>query len=80
MKLFCETRPIQVMGLGEIGHVIAWAAYDRRTHCRIFQFPDSLAALSNPRISWNIQQHFKTRKKTAVPVILHKRRRRQDQE
>jgi len=28
MKLFCETRdvtrPIEVMGLGEIGHVIAW--------------------------------------------------------
>jgi hypothetical protein len=42
MKLFCETRPIQVMGLGEIGHVIVWrflplaAAY--------------IAALSNSRI------------------------------
>ena len=44
MKLFCETRPIEVMGLGEIGHVIVWRILPLHT------IATHIAALSNSQI------------------------------
>ena len=46
MKLFCKTRPIEVMGLGEIGHVIAWRILPPH------MIAAHIAALSNFQIYW----------------------------